>query len=32
VLPPLFPVLRGEFGVSYAALGRLITASAAASA
>ena len=32
VLPPLFPVLRGEFGVSYAALGALITASAAASA
>jgi len=32
VLPPLFPVLRAEFGVSYAALGGLITASAAASA
>ena len=32
VLPPLFPVLRAEFDVSYAALGGLITASAAASA
>jgi len=32
VLPPLFPVLRGEFDVSYAALGGLITASAGASA
>lgn len=25
VLPPLFPVLAGEFGVSYAALGMLLT-------
>jgi FSR family fosmidomycin resistance protein-like MFS transporter len=32
VLPPLFPLLRAEFVVSYAALGALITASAAASA
>ena len=32
VLPPLFPVLRTEFDVSYAALGGLITAWAAASA
>ena len=31
VLPPLFPVLRAEFDVSYAALGGLITASAGAS-
>jgi MFS transporter, FSR family, fosmidomycin resistance protein len=32
VVPPLFPVLRAEFGVSYAALGAVITASAGASA
>ena len=32
VLPPLFPVLRTELGVSYAALGALITVSAGASA
>jgi len=32
VLPPLFPVLRGELRVSYAALGALITAWATASA
>jgi FSR family fosmidomycin resistance protein-like MFS transporter len=32
VLPPLFPVLRSEFGVSYAALGAVITAFAGASA
>ena len=32
VLPPLFPMLRTEFDVSYAALGGLITAWAAASA
>ncbi len=32
VLPPLFPVLRAEFRVSYAALGAVITASAGASA
>jgi FSR family fosmidomycin resistance protein-like MFS transporter len=32
VLPPLFPLLRTELDVSYAALGALITASAGASA
>ena len=32
VLPPLFPVLRAELGVSYAGLGAVITASAGASA
>ncbi len=32
VMPPLFPLLRVEFDISYAALGALITASAAASA
>ena len=32
VLPPLFPVLRTELGVSYAALGALITVWAGASA
>ena len=32
VLPPLFPVLRTELDISYAALGGLITASAGASA
>src|SRR5439155_21056860 len=32
VLPPLFPLLRTELGVSSAALGVLITASAGASA
>jgi len=32
VLPPLFPILRTELGVSYAALGALITVSAGASA
>jgi MFS transporter, FSR family, fosmidomycin resistance protein len=32
VLPPLFPVLRTDFGVSYAALGAVISAFAGASA
>jgi MFS family permease len=31
VLPPLFPILKSEFGVSYTALGALITAFALAS-
>ena len=31
VLPPLFPILKSEFGVSYTALGALVTAFALAS-
>jgi len=31
VLPPLFPILKAEFGVSYTALGALVTAFAMAS-